>query len=99
MAWRYDELSTHVRENFIAAAASLQIVTKSQVRDGFWMIQTLGTEGEFSPFWFCLSTFAKLGGHERWLCSLPEDEFVVLSQVFHVDVAVGFDPIRVRFYG
>ncbi len=47
----------------------------------------------------CASSSAKLGGHACWSCGLTECEFLVLSQVVHVDVAIGLHPVFVGFDG
>jgi hypothetical protein len=47
----------------------------------------------------CASSSAKLGGHAGWSCGLTECEFLVLSQVVHVDVAIGLHPVFVGFDG
>ncbi|MDW9488128.1 hypothetical protein GOA59_18155 [Sinorhizobium meliloti] len=49
--------------------------------------------------WLCASSSAKLGGHACWSCGLTECEFLVLSQVVHVDVAIGLHPVFVGFDG
>ncbi len=50
-------------------------------------------------FGLCASSSAKLGGHACWSCGLTECEFLVLSQVVHVDVAIGLHPVFVGFDG
>ena len=47
----------------------------------------------------CASSSAKLGGHACWSCGLTECEFLVLSPVVHVDVAIGLHPVFVGFDG
>ncbi len=51
------------------------------------------------PAGLCASSSAKLGGHACWSCGLTECEFLVLSQVVHVDVAIGLHPVFVGFDG
>ncbi len=67
-------------------------------RSAFLLLVRLAGAAGFSSG-LCASSSAKLGGHACWSCGLTECEFLVLSQVVHVDVAIGLHPVFVGFDG
>ncbi len=44
----------------------------------------------------CASSSAKRGGRSGWLSGFAKSAFLVLLEILHVEVAVGFQPVLVR---
>ncbi len=83
---------------FIRASLASRLADASAGFGAFLLIVRLAGAAGFSSG-LCASSSAELGGHACWSCGLTECEFLVLSQVVHVDVAIGLHPVFVGFDG